>query len=200
MSWLFPPKYRIDIRISPRSAPRTCEVITIIFQTVTLYVYYFSSSYYGLKTRVYTIQFSVLGCQSGFWLCVEFWQNSGLELRRRDMKHFWRENNWKMDGRIMAGKNLDAETQLRDITVRKRSCEGNVMLYVTRNNWALWRRQRVICGSGCLAETRWFRTISGMFNVELSFFSFFSFSPLVFEGSGDWAIWKPKILLSKKTP
>ena len=40
----------------------------------------------------------------------------------------------------------------------------------------------MICGSGCLAETRWFRTISGMFNVELSFF------PLIFEGSGDWAI------------
>ena len=30
-------------------------------------------------------------------------------------------------------------------------------------------------------ETRWFRTISGMFNVEISFLSFF---PSVFEGSG----------------
>ena len=33
-------------------------------------------------------------------------------------------------GRIMVGKNLDAETQLRDITVRKRSCERNVTLII----------------------------------------------------------------------
>ena len=55
MSWLFPSKYLIAIRISPRSAPRTCEVITI-FQTITQVSWSFNTIFIAAVCVIFLIE------------------------------------------------------------------------------------------------------------------------------------------------